>query len=224
MSRDEWMATLAPLIRPRAPLPAATQLGNMLRFLGDIPDVAFTEASLSAIAPKLPRSPSYPQMRAALDHYVRSLAPQPERTTDDSETMRERRRLAERDRLLAQDWDNPVGIRGAIRTCDGDPRFLRMLAALVQRHAPQHLGLLPPAAISTLDDADPEPFRAPIAPPRPAYLTPEQLRTVGVTHGQTIAPSSDATAAAIDSGSAASMDFGSDELGPRAAYPDRDDA
>jgi hypothetical protein len=215
MNRDEWMATLAPLIRPRAPLPAATQLGNMLRFLGDVPDVAFTEASLSAIAPKLKRSPSYPQMRAALDAYVRSLAPPVERSDDDSETMRERRRLADRDRWLAQDWDNAVGIRGAIRTCNGDPRFLRMLAALVQRHAPQHLGLLPPAAIATLDDVDDrEPFSAPIAPPRTAYLTTEQLRTVGVTHGQTTAESRDATSAAVDPDPAATMD---DEAG---AYPD----
>ena len=216
MNRAEWMATLAPLIRPRAPLPAATQLGNMLRFLGDIPDVAFTEASLSAIAPKLSRSPSYPQMRAALDAYVRSLAPPVERSDDDSETMRERRRHAERDRWLAQDWDNAAGIRGAIRTCDGDPRFLRMLAALVQRHAPQHLGLLPPAALATLEDDDPEPFRAPIAPPRPAYLTPDQLRTVGVTHGQTTAESRDATSAAIDPDPTATMD---DEA---SFYPARD--
>ena len=215
MNRAEWMATLAPLIRPRAPLPAATQLGNMLRFLGDVPDVAFTEASLSAIAPKLSRSPSYPQMRAALDAYVRSLAPPVERSDDDSETMRERRRLADRDRWLAQDWDNPIGIRGAIRTCNGDPRFLRMLAALVQRHAPQHLGLLPPAAIATLDDVDDrEPFSAPIAPPRTAYLTTEQLRTVGVTHGQTTSESGHATSAAVDPGSASTMD---DEAG---AFPD----
>jgi hypothetical protein len=205
MNRAEWMATLAPLIRPRAPLPAATQLGNMLRFLGDIPDVAFTEASLSAIAPRLPRSPSYPQMRAALDHYVRSLAPAPERSTD-SETMRERARLAERDRWLAENWDNPAGIRASVRLCSGDPRFLRMLAALVQRHAPQHLALLPPAAIATLEDDDPEPFRLPAPPPRPAYLTPEQLRTVGVTHGQTSATSWDATAAAVDPDATATLD------------------
>ena len=199
MNRAEWMATLAPLIRPRAPLPAATQLGNMLRFLGDVPDVAFTEASLSAIAPKLNRAPSYPQMRAALDAYVRSLAPPVERSSD-SETMRERARLAERDRWLAENWDNPIGIRGSIRTCDSDPRFLRMLAALVQRHAPQHLGLLPPSAIAMLDDPDPEPFRAPIAPPRPAYLTTEQLRSMGVTHGQPTAESRPTPADAVDPG------------------------
>ncbi len=92
-----------------------------------------------------------------------------------------------------------------------------MLAALGQRHAPQHLGLLPPSAIAMLDDPDPEPFRAPIAPPRPAYLTTEQLRSMGVTHGQATAESRHATPAAVDSDPAAPM---ADEAAA-GAYPAR---
>ena len=66
-------------------------------------------------------------------------------------------------------------------------RFLRLLAALVHRHAPQHLGLLPPAAVASLDEPAPEPYRGAAAPSRPSYFTPEQLRSVGIVHGQSTA-------------------------------------
>ena len=83
MNRAEWMAAVAPLIRPRSAVAAATQLGKMLEFLTDIPDIAFSEASVRVIAPQLKRSPSFAEVRTALQNYVRSLDdPDPNAITD----------------------------------------------------------------------------------------------------------------------------------------------
>jgi hypothetical protein len=189
VNRMEWMAALAPLIRPRAPLAAATQLGKMLRFLSDIHDAAFTEESIGVVASRVTRSPNLAQLRAALEHYLRgksaTVVPIGGPT---AETLRERQRLAERDEFLAHNWDDPDGIRARIRTCNGEMKFLRMLAALVQRHAPQHLGLLPPAAIEAMEAPDPEPATTTDRAPRPLYATPEQLRTMGVRRPDTAPP------------------------------------
>ena len=99
MNRAEWMAAVAPLIRPRSAVAAATQLGKMLEFLTDIPDSAFSDASVRAIAPTLKRSPSYAEVRGALQNYVRSLdAPDSNAVTDPS--------LSGEDRVRVQTWRN----------------------------------------------------------------------------------------------------------------------
>jgi hypothetical protein len=222
MNRAEWMATLAPLIRPRAPLPAATQLGKLLPFLTDLPDHAFCEASLATAAPRLPRSPSLGQIRDALNAYLRTLDGPADRAGADTETMRERKRLAEREAILAHDWDDPAGIRERIRTCNGEPKFLRMLAALVNRHAPQHLGLLPPAAIASLDEPAPEPGRYVAPAPRPAYFTPEQLQAVGGgRHGRSTAALAAPGAQPIDTDTADAVATTAAGAG-RSVYPERD--
>ena len=222
MNRAEWMATLAPLIRPRAPLPAATQLGKLLPFLTDLPDHAFCEASLATAAPRLPRSPSLGQIREALNAYLRTLDGPPDRAGADSETMRERQRLAEREAFLAQNWDDPAGIRERIRTCNGQPAFLRLLAALVHRHAPQHLGLLPPAAIASVDEPAPEPGRFVAPAPRPAYFTPEQLRAVGGgRYGRSTAALSAPGAQPVDTVAADAVETDGTDTGT-GVYPERD--
>ena len=222
MNRAEWMATLAPLIRPRAPLPAATQLGKLLPFLSDMPDRVFCDASLAIVAPKLPRSPSLGQLRDALNAYLRTLDGPATPADGDSETMRERRRIAERDEALRADWDDPAGIRERIRTCNGQPAFLRMLAALVHRHAPQHLGLLPPAAIASLDEPAPEPGRFVAPAPRPAYFTPEQLRAVGGgRYGRSTAALSAPGAQPVDTVAADAVETDGTDTGT-GVYPERD--
>jgi hypothetical protein len=222
MNRSEWMATLAPLIRPRAPLPAATQLGKLLRFLADVPDHAFTEASLAIIAPKLPRSPSLGQLREALNAYLRTLDGPPDRALPDNETTRERKRQAEREAFLAHEWDDPAGIRERIRTCNGEMKFLRLLAALVHRHAPQHLGLLPPAAIASIDEPAPEPGRFVAPAPRPAYFTPEQLRAVGGgRYGRSTAALSAPGAQPVDTDATDAVATAANDAGG-GVYPERD--
>lgn len=183
MNRSDWMGALAPLIRPRSALAAATQLGKMLGFLTDIPDSAFTEASVAAIAPTLKRSPSFAEVRAALQAYVRSLdAPTDRDPLQDTPTMRERARWAARQDELRAEWNDPDGIRARIRTCDGELVFLRLLAGLVQQWAPQHLGLLPPIALVSLDQVGEVPpgddRRA-----TPRYATPAQLDQINPLPG-----------------------------------------
>jgi hypothetical protein len=211
MNRSEFMGKLAELIRPRSPLAASTQLAKMLPFLTDMPDGAFCEGSLQALAGKLKRSPSFADVRAALDSYCRvhglgTLAPAtppPETTTE-----RERRDWDARQDALHAEWNDPAGIRARIRTCDGDLRWLRVLAALVAKWAPQHLGLLPPLALAssaTVGEIIPPPAT------RAAYLTPAQLDQVNPLQGRT----RDGAAAATHDRPAT----------PRAApvYPDTDE-
>lgn len=207
MNRAEWMAALAPLIRPRSPVAAATQLGKMLEFLGDIPDSAFTEASITAIAPALKRSPSFAEVRAALQAYARSLdAPTDQDPLQDTATMRERARWEARQDELRAEWNDPDGIRARIRTCDGELRFLRLLAGLVLQWAPQHLGLLPPIALVSLDDVG-EVVLMPGDDHRltPRYATPAQLDQINPLPGgrkrdgtTTAAPAAELRAAPVD--------------------------
>jgi hypothetical protein len=69
----------------------------MLEFLTDIPDIAFTDASVRAIAPTLKRSPSYAEVRVALQAYVRSLDnPDSDAVTDTT--------LSAEDRIKVQIW------------------------------------------------------------------------------------------------------------------------
>jgi hypothetical protein len=185
MNRAEWMGALAPLIRPRSPLAAATQLGKMLEFLADIPDAAFTEASISTIAPTLKRSPSFAELRAALQAYVRSLdAPTDQDPLQDTATMRERARWAARQDELRAEWNDPDGIRARIRTCDGELRFLRLLAGLVLQWAPQHLCLLPPIALVSLDDVGEVLMPSDDHRATPRYLTPVQLDQINPLPGR----------------------------------------
>jgi hypothetical protein len=222
MNRNEWSATLGPLISPRAPLACVTQLGKMLQYLGDLPDRAFTEASLTFVAPKLPRSPRLGQLREALNGYLRSIDGLPDHTLADNETTRERKRQAEREAFLAHEWDDPAGIRERIRTCNGELKFLRLLAALVHRHAPQHLGLLPPAAIASVDEPAPEPGRFVAPPPRPAYFTPEQLRAVGGgRYGRSTAALSAPGAQPVDTDATDAVATAANDAGG-GVYPARD--
>ena len=82
MNRDEWVAALAPLISPRATAGSVSQLSKLLRYLSDLPDRAFTEASLVFAAPRLPRSPNLGQLREALNGYLRSIDGRPDALPD----------------------------------------------------------------------------------------------------------------------------------------------
>jgi hypothetical protein len=142
MTREEFIADLATLIRPRAPLAAALELGKMIPFLTDIADAAFTPEALTPVAAKLKRSPNLGEVRAALANWNRVPAKAPS-SADDVDQFR--RHVAARGEALRAEWDDRDGIRRRIRDCDGDPRLLRLLGGIVNRWAPQHLGEIPPA-------------------------------------------------------------------------------
>ncbi|HUZ75487.1 MAG TPA: hypothetical protein VMU87_21085 [Stellaceae bacterium] len=103
---------------------------------------------------------------------------------------------------LKAEWDDPAGILGKVAALEADkdnalaPMLLGMLAALVKRHAPQHLGLLPPAVLVKAGVGEAVPAAAAaslgsfateaevvrarmeaaaLPQPKPSYLTPEQL-------------------------------------------------
>jgi hypothetical protein len=173
LNRETWIVHLAELIRPRAPAAAATQLRKMLHFLTDIPDGAFTDQSLRAVAPKLKRSPNFAEVRAAIDDWWKK-QPAPSETARESDQQRLLRQNEERAAFLRRDWDDPQGIAQRVRSCEGNVALLRLLAAAVGRWAPQHLGMLPPHILDLMQQ-EPEPRQS--GPPqiKPAYLTPEQL-------------------------------------------------
>jgi len=65
------------------------------------------------------------------------------------------RQRVERERAEARaDWEQPGKVLASLRGLEGHPRrleFGRMLAALVNRHAPENVGLLPPEFLTLLE-------------------------------------------------------------------------
>jgi hypothetical protein len=139
------------------------------------PDAAFNTASLEYVAFRASKGfPTYSELAAWLADWWREHRPAPPRLAGPGTSA-----SAQRDRetaALAEDWDDPVGIRRRIADLQNDPKWLGVLCGLVYRHAPQHLGLFPPAAIAALDsDAPLSGLSLPPERPQPRYATPAQL-------------------------------------------------
>lgn len=121
-------------------------MATSLIYLSQLPDHAFTDASLQFVALRCKRTPSTAELSELLLGYLRTLAPKPAPpplpVLDETEPE-----MIDR---LAGEWDDPAGIRDRIRTCNGELRFLRLLGVIVAKYAPQHLGLLPPAVLTAL--------------------------------------------------------------------------
>jgi hypothetical protein len=148
MTRAEFMAELGPLIRPRAPLAAAIELGKMIPFLNDFADTAFTEEALVPVASKLKRSPNLGEVRAALASWKKV------------ETARTHQRASERsaadvweDRQaeLRAEWSDVATVRRAVSVCEGEDRLLHTLALVLGKYAPHNLGEIPPRILDRID-------------------------------------------------------------------------
>jgi len=216
----------------------------MLQFLVDVGDEAFTDTSLQYVAARLRKTPNLATMRDLLGAYLREQSTPAERPQPESAIQKSRRERAERDAFLRRDWDDPAGIMARIRTCNGELKYLRLLALVVGKYAPQHVGILPPHILESLAN-DPEvrlpvfdEIRArglfkrrpaflddnavePATPPRPAYLTPEQIERAGgrkQQHATTHTPLS--AAAAVDPDAAAGVE---QDNTAAASYPFRSD-
>jgi len=147
------------------------------------PDAAFTAASLEYVAFRASKGfPTYSELAEWLHEWWREHRPTPPRIVGPDPSI-----SAQRDRevaALAEDWDDPAGICRRIRDLGDDPPSLRLLCAVVQRHAPQHLGWFPPAVIEAVQQD------TPIAQPRnddhrptPRYATPAQLDQINPLPG-----------------------------------------
>jgi hypothetical protein len=150
VNRVDFMTHLAETIRPRSVQAGATILAKMLPFLTDLPDALFCEETLVSIAPKLPRSPTLPQLRHALTATLNASPASPPVSAQE----RLRQQQAEREAFLERDWDDANGIMQKVHNCDGNVDLLRLLARAVRRYAPQHLGYLPPHIIDAIDRDD----------------------------------------------------------------------
>jgi hypothetical protein len=190
MNREQFMDRLAHAIRPRSAATGAALLREMIPFLYDLSDELFTEASVIFIAGRLNRSPTLPQLRAALVAFASSALPPP----PPEPTQSERDAVAWEDRkeFLRRDWDDPAGILRKVGVCQASPRadhaagLLLLLGKLVRHWAPQHVGYLPPHIVQALEiDDDDDRGRYAVARQRElsaATLTrEEQLDALGVS-------------------------------------------
>jgi hypothetical protein len=186
--------------------------------LDNFPVGAFTQDSLHHVAGQCKWFPSYAEVLAYLREWWREHRPAPPRITgpDTSASAQLDREAA----ALAADWDDPGGICRRIRDLGDDPRSLRLLCAVVQRHAPQHLGWFPPAVIEAMQQDAPVVQRAGDdhrATPR--YATPAQLDQINPLPG---GRKRDATTAANDRGTSPAAELRAAPVGPDAPAGDAD--
>lgn len=117
----------------------------------EFPIAAFSGQSLAAVARQCKFFPSYGELCGYLSEWWRENRPAPVMLSapdaQGSYGYWESRYAA-----MRREWDDPAGIRERVRTCAGEEQFLAPLRALVERWAPQHLSVVPPA---------PERFRKP---------------------------------------------------------------
>lgn len=200
MMREEWITALhGKLALGNRPSPERA-VAMLCPRLGDLPDDWFTEEAINAAFLQLRGLNSPERVRKALRDFhatQRTAARQAPRWTPPPEPD-----WAERAEVMRRDWDDPAGIRDKVNRHQHDHWALRRLGLLVARWAPQHLGLMPPAILSTIaanswqfagllkriDMAEfvppPRTAREQIETiaetpePRPHHLTPEQLDQV----------------------------------------------
>lgn len=115
---------------------------------------AFTMDSLAAVARACESFPSFGKLSGALSAWWQDNAPTANVPLISGPAHDEWRQRVEREHADAKaDWEQPDRVRTALRGLEGHPRRLelgRMLAALVNRHAPQNVGLLPPEFLTLL--------------------------------------------------------------------------
>ena len=176
--RRQWLAMLAKLVAPMDPATAGKALADMLPWLRHLPDAAFTMTSLEAVAKQCKRVPVYGELREHLSAWWNEHRP-PLPALHGPDAWQQR--IDQQHANAQESWDRmtPADIREHIRTADSMPNngmrksWRGFLTTAVARHAPQHLGLLPP---SWLEEENEMIKHVPnTARPKPSYLTPEQL-------------------------------------------------
>jgi len=170
------MMKLAEEISPRSVAQCMTGLRRVLSFLSDLRDDQFTEETLRFLARRLPRRPTSMEIREALDAFDKSQQPKPA-------AVQERDAWADRQAFLRKDWDDPAAILRKVQQCDGNVNWLRLLASVVAKYAPQHLGLIPPAILERFDDDDGGRIGEELRRAPSRYLDPEMLDRINPLPG-----------------------------------------
>jgi hypothetical protein len=156
MQRTLWAEQLAEVIRPTAAKAATTQIAQLLRYLTDMPDEAFVEASVQYVANrKAGHALTLMWLRTVLVEYLHEADPPEPRPQQESPNAKLRREWQSRQEWLAENWDDPPGILRKVHAHRDDRPMLRLLARIVGMWAPQHLGLLPPDVLEEVA-RDPE--------------------------------------------------------------------
>lgn len=154
-----WVTKLALLTVGGKTPPTKQQIGlYAMTLAADLPQSAFTEASLQEVASGCEFFPAYSVVKTALEAWhdtarAKALASPisiafREYLDEQQNTETHKERISERMAAAKSDWSDPNKVRAsAHRIGDDHPHGLRlgrMLAALVGRHAPENLGYLPP--------------------------------------------------------------------------------
>jgi hypothetical protein len=157
-ARRKWLAMLAKLTAPMHPVEATKALCDMLPFLADMPDAAFTLASLEHVAASCRHGcPNFGDLRAPLAEWWHDNRPAPTNLLAGPTPQQDRERTAATQAQCRADWGDPAIVRAKIRDVEELQRddcfmagYLRsMLRLMVGKWAPENLGLLPP---TWLDD------------------------------------------------------------------------
>ena len=170
-NRQQWVAMLAKLVAPMDATRAAKALADMLPMLADFPDAAFCLDSLDAVATKRTSPPSYAELRSDLAKWWKQHRPQPTAIEGKQPATA---RQDEIDRDVSESWANITApqVRAKIRELDGNGMRATLghfLATAIAKHAPHHLGLLPP---EWLDEPQEHRRNAPNSAPQPPTSTP----------------------------------------------------
>lgn len=117
---------------------------------------AFCVASLAFVARTYSRhSPTFGEIANALSAWWEDNAPTANVPLITGPKQDDWRQRVEQERAeAAADWADPAKVRASAASLVGHPRRLelgRMLAALVNRHAPQNVALLPPEFLTALE-------------------------------------------------------------------------
>jgi hypothetical protein len=146
--------------------------------LQDLNPFWFTEPAINAVFLKVRTLNSADRVRNALREFH---AKQPPPTqTHETPIQREWRTWQEQQEQLASEWDDPHGITRKVRDCADNPTAMRMLARIIARHAPQHLGHIPPHVLLAMHANGSPDLKAilrgmPLGPQSPARSKWEQI-------------------------------------------------
>jgi hypothetical protein len=145
-NRQQWTAMLAKCVAPMEAARAGKALADMLPMLADFPDAAFCLDSLEAVASRCKSAPSYADLRAGLAAWWKQHQPPPIAIAGKQAATA---RQDEIDREVSESWANITAsqVRAKIRELEGNGMRATLghfLATALAKHAPHHLGLLPP--------------------------------------------------------------------------------
>jgi len=193
MTLDEWIAALGDRVLPAGRNSRRT-VEYLLPRLDDLPPEWFTEAAIEGVWRDLRSLNSADRVRKALaEFHARQ-----QRQQAVPEQVLEREAWEDRQAWLRQDWDDAAGIMRKVHAYRGDVRALRLLAFLVRRWAPQHLGYLPPHILEAIERDDGAPPAVTVADRTPRYATPEQLDRINPLPGGVKRHAPETTVAAND--------------------------